>query len=80
MERKLLLDIETGGFQVEDEIYEVAVLVIENGEIIDSLHLGKLKMKMRFMKAWEQVMRVLVIMNTISQNSKVLLQSILTPL
>lgn len=43
MERKLLLDIETGGFQVEDEIYEVAVLVIENGEIVDSLHLGEIE-------------------------------------
>lgn len=41
MERKLLLDIETGGFQVEDEIYEVAVLAIENGEIVASLHLGE---------------------------------------
>jgi len=43
MERKLLLDIETGGFQVEDEIYEVAVLAIENGEIVDSLHLGEIE-------------------------------------
>lgn len=42
MEKQLLLDIETGGFQVEDEIYEVAVLVIENGEIVDSLHLGEI--------------------------------------
>ena len=43
MERQLLLDIETGGFQVEDEIYEVAVLAIENGKIVDSLHLGEIE-------------------------------------
>ncbi len=41
MKRKLLLDIETGGFQVEDRIYEVAVLAIENGEIVASLQLGE---------------------------------------
>ncbi|MEE1130991.1 MAG: BRCT domain-containing protein [Caryophanon sp.] len=43
MERQLILDIETGGFQVEDEIYEVAVLAIERGRIIDSLHLGEIE-------------------------------------
>ncbi|MFD1927315.1 BRCT domain-containing protein [Sporosarcina siberiensis] len=43
MERQLLLDIETGGFQVEDRIYEVAVLAIENGEIVDLLHLGEIE-------------------------------------
>lgn len=43
MERKLLLDIETGGFQVEDGIYEVAVIVIENGKIVESLHLGEVE-------------------------------------
>lgn len=43
MERQLILDIETGGFQVNDEIYEVAILAIENGEIIDSLHLKEIE-------------------------------------
>jgi len=43
MERQLLLDIETGGFQVEDEIYEIAILAVENGEIIDSLHLREIE-------------------------------------
>ncbi|WP_300383517.1 BRCT domain-containing protein [Clostridium sp.] len=43
MERMLLLDIETGGFQVEDGIYEVAVLAVVNGTIVDSLHLGEVE-------------------------------------
>lgn len=43
MEKKLILDIETGGFQVEDGIYEVAVLAVENHKIVDSLHLGEIE-------------------------------------
>lgn len=43
MKSHLLLDIETGGFLVEDKIYEVAILAIEDGEIIDSLHLGEIE-------------------------------------
>lgn len=43
MEKKLLLDIETGGFQVEDGIYEVAVWAVENDRIVDSLHLGEIE-------------------------------------
>ena len=43
MQKMLLLDIETGGFQVEDGIFEVAVLVVEDGQIVDSLHLGEIE-------------------------------------
>ncbi|MGL5330191.1 MAG: BRCT domain-containing protein [Peptostreptococcaceae bacterium] len=37
----IILDIETGGFDVADGIREVAALVIEDNEIIDTLHIGK---------------------------------------
>ncbi|PIC56577.1 hypothetical protein CSV80_12465 [Sporosarcina sp. P12(2017)] len=37
----IIVDLETRGFQVEDGIFEVAVLVVENDVIVDELHLGK---------------------------------------
>lgn len=40
MDNMIVLDIETGGFDVESGIYEVAMLLIENYEIKDKLHIG----------------------------------------
>lgn len=40
MHNYIVLDIETGGFDVISGIYEVAALAIENNKIIDKLHLG----------------------------------------
>lgn len=40
MNNYIVLDIETGGFDVISGIYEVAALAIENNKIIDKLHLG----------------------------------------
>lgn len=36
----LIIDLETGGLNVEDGIFEVAILVIRDNKIIDKLHLG----------------------------------------
>ena len=40
MNNYIVLDIETGGFDVISGIYEVAALAIENNKIIDKLHLA----------------------------------------
>lgn len=40
MNEMIILDIETQGFDVECGIYEVAMLVVENYEIKDKLHIG----------------------------------------
>ncbi|MTK22558.1 hypothetical protein GMA92_14165 [Turicibacter sanguinis] len=36
----IILDIETGGLSPEDGIFEVAMIAVQNNEIIDELHLG----------------------------------------
>ncbi len=40
LENMLIIDLETGGLQPENGIFEVAVLAIQNSNIIDKLHLG----------------------------------------
>ncbi|WP_260508333.1 hypothetical protein [Listeria booriae] len=40
MDNMILIDIETQSFNVESGIYEVACLVVENYNIVDSLYLG----------------------------------------
>ena len=40
MKNFIILDIETGSFEVESGIFEVAALAIEDGNIIDKIHLG----------------------------------------
>lgn len=40
MDNMIIIDIETQTFSVDSGIYEVACLVVENYEIVDSLHLG----------------------------------------
>ncbi|MBY7114950.1 hypothetical protein ILT06_29540 [Bacillus sp. 17RED48] len=40
MKNMILVDIETGGFDVESGILEVALLVVENGEIVKEVHLA----------------------------------------
>ena len=37
----ILIDIETGGFQVEDGILEVGIVVVENNSIVEVLHIGE---------------------------------------
>lgn len=41
LEKMILVDIETGDFDVESGIYEVAALVIENGKIINREHIAE---------------------------------------
>jgi DNA polymerase III epsilon subunit-like protein len=41
MDKFILIDLETQKFYVESGIYEVACLVLENYEVVDSLYLGK---------------------------------------
>lgn len=43
MKDMILVDIETGGFDIESGILEVAVLVVENGEIVNELHLAEVE-------------------------------------
>ncbi|QUW22479.1 hypothetical protein JSQ81_02510 [Sporosarcina sp. Marseille-Q4063] len=43
MDKMILVDLETGGFQVEDGILEVGAVVVENGSIVEMLHLGKVE-------------------------------------
>lgn len=43
MDKMILVDLETGGFQVEDGILEVGVFVVENGSIVEVLHLGNVE-------------------------------------
>lgn len=43
MENFILIDIETGSFNVESGIYEVALMVIENGEVIKKVHFGEIE-------------------------------------
>ena len=43
MDKMILVDLETGGFQVEDGILEVGAIVVENGSIVEVLHLGKVE-------------------------------------
>ncbi|MGP4074135.1 BRCT domain-containing protein [Piscibacillus sp. B03] len=43
MDNMILLDIETLDFNVESGIYEVALLVVENGEIIASEHIAEVE-------------------------------------
>ena len=40
LEKMILIDLETGGLQPENGIYEAALLAIENGKIVDKLHIG----------------------------------------
>lgn len=40
MDNYILVDIETGSFEVESGIYEVALMVVENGQPIEKLHFG----------------------------------------
>ena len=41
MEKMILVDLETQDFRVETGIYEVACMVIEDDQIVDTLYLGK---------------------------------------
>ncbi|WP_322552768.1 3'-5' exonuclease [Priestia megaterium] len=41
LEKMLLVDIETGDFDVDSGIYEVAVLVVENGNIVETGHIAE---------------------------------------
>ena len=43
LDKMILVDLETGGFQVEDGILEVGAVVVEYGTIVEVLHLGKVK-------------------------------------
>jgi len=40
LDKYILIDIETGSFEVESGIYEVALIVVENKEIIKKFHFG----------------------------------------
>ncbi|MFP3727694.1 BRCT domain-containing protein [Priestia filamentosa] len=41
LDKMLLVDIETGDFDVDSGIYEVAVLVVENGNIVETGHIAE---------------------------------------
>ncbi|PZX07426.1 exonuclease [Psychrobacillus insolitus] len=41
MDNMILIDIETGGFQVEDGILEVGIVVVEKNSIVEVLHIGE---------------------------------------
>ncbi|MBT2606402.1 hypothetical protein J7E55_25905 [Bacillus sp. ISL-53] len=43
MENMILVDIETGDFDVDSGIYEVAALVIENGKVVLSEHIAEVE-------------------------------------
>ncbi|WP_252214668.1 BRCT domain-containing protein [Clostridium sp. VAP41] len=43
MDKYILIDIETGSFEVESGIYEVALIVVENNEIIKKIHFGEIE-------------------------------------
>ena len=43
MENYILVDIETGSFDVESGIYEVALMVVENGQPIEKVLLGDIE-------------------------------------
>ncbi|WP_346207713.1 hypothetical protein NSS91_16935 [Caldifermentibacillus hisashii] len=43
MENMILVDIETGGFDVDLGILEVALLVVENHEIVKEVHLAEIE-------------------------------------
>lgn len=43
MDNMILIDLETGGFEVESGIYEVALMVIEDGQPVEKLQLGNVK-------------------------------------
>ncbi|ETE93551.1 TPA: BRCT domain-containing protein [Bacillus thuringiensis] len=43
MENMILVDIETGGFDVDSGILEVALLVVENGKIVKEVHLAEIE-------------------------------------
>ncbi|OZU88630.1 hypothetical protein CIL03_10060 [Virgibacillus indicus] len=45
MQNMILLDIETMDFGVESGIYEVALMVIENGEVVSTKHIAKVEDK-----------------------------------
>ena len=40
LDNMLIIDLETGGLQPEEGIYEVAILAIENSKIVDRLHVA----------------------------------------
>ncbi|WP_338658866.1 hypothetical protein [Paraclostridium sordellii] len=40
MDKFIIVDIETGGFDVEDGIKELAAIVVEDNIIKDKLHIG----------------------------------------
>lgn len=42
MENMILIDLETGGLEVESGIYEVALIVIEDGQPVEKLQLGNI--------------------------------------
>lgn len=43
MENMILVDIETGGFDIDSGILEVALLVVENNKIVQEVHLAKVE-------------------------------------
>lgn len=43
MENMILVDIETGGFDLAEGIREVALLVIEKNSIVNELHLAEIE-------------------------------------
>lgn len=40
MKNMILVDLETGSFEVKSGIYEVELMVIKNDEIVEKVHLG----------------------------------------